>query len=706
MSLHYRQPRNESYQDTFNFLAWNQFPAILEKSVKYFSVLPKTGIYQHVAPGVKSFEDALLASTERQFTLSGVGSLIDYDKFGQQVKKPSPYLQGTDCSSNSLCLEGTCFGFQEGVIENNNLLNNMCWELAFPCLKDLRYSDSKFELKMNSYFEMFFAQAPAVLQAYQRTRLLKEAVKVVCTDTNIKFTGPVIGGANGLELPFYIDPVDATAFPDLTALPAGASIGGANLAAFTNYVAPRLFSGNFTGGMENVTVYGLSQDKAVALEQTASVTDHMLDRRMLDTLMAMAGRMGSGNGASELGDFRHDGLFPTFKTEGGQIMPITQEILEASTIAGYVQTSNPEHSLATIRGLLFVPENWKFSLVEPPEDNFSSLGLGQGLNFANNTPGVHPILSSSIFARNKIGRDGQVILGDVVGKNGMVVKSVKGIQARDKAIKEAVRTDLLMTYTDPAVNNASAGQLPSVGRPIVPQGRASGFALKSTMYIGSDVKGTARPVLLLFETDTPRSAKPIKVCNVATVNVDQTQPSAIVSCAPGGQKYVVLTFNKDVSAEFSVADEVVYRSGPKGAAYIAAVTAVSGSVVTIDTTGLGEEILPCCAGSKDEYGVQGTLFVNTGATAKTSEVMKARYDSGSSSIFLELFDPIAASLLGATGTLTLDALDASGAAQVLLVKTVAAAHGVFVQIDAQAGETCDLSTLDCDCLVNAVFTLD
>ena len=601
----YRIPQNQSYEDSLNFLTWEQFPAILERSIRYFSVLPQVGIYRHTTPGVRDFKEALLSTTSREFTLSGIGSLIDYDTYGQQVKKPTPYLVGGECSGNSLCLEGTCFGFQEGVIENNNVLNNICWSLSLPCLKDYYYSDMRFEQKMDAYFDMFFSQAPAVLQAYQRTRLLKEAIKVVATDNNVRFTGPVIGGQDGLSLPFYIDPVDATAFPCLDSFQG--DIGGVNLSAFAKYVAPRLFSGNFTGGMEGVTVYGLTQDHECAMEQTMSVQDKFADQTMVNMMLQLAGKS-SGGSKSISGDFIHDGLFPTFKLdEDNCVIPITQEHLEESTIAGYVQTSNPEHSLANIRGLLFVPDNWKFNLVEPPRDDFSALGLGKGLDFRNNTPGVFPVLSSSLFSRNTVGQGGKVILGDVVGKNGMVVKAAKGLRAREREIKEAVRTEVLQTYTDLGCNNAAEGQLPSVGRPIVPQGRASGFSLKSTMYIGSDVRGTARPVLLLFRTDTPRSAKPIVVCNEQEVIVDSSPDCGIVDCCPGNQPYATLTFGCPQDANFAVGDEVVYRTGPKGATFIAEVTAVSGAVVNIDTANLGGELLPCCQGHKDEYGVAATL---------------------------------------------------------------------------------------------------
>lgn len=700
----YRIPEQQSYEDTVRFLTWEQFPAILDKSIQYFAVLPQVGTYQHFNSGVKDFKTALLDNNSRQFTLSGVGSLINYDEYGHVLKRPSPQLAGTGCEGNSLCLEPTCFGFTEGVIESNNVLQNICWSLSLPCLKDIFYSDAQFERKLKRYFEMFFKQAPAVMQAYQRTRLLKEAIKVVATDQNIRFSGPVIGGQDGISLPFYIDPVDATAFPSLANLPAGVNIGGANLHAFMSHLAPRLFQDAF-GGVESVKVYGLKQDYNIAKEQTASVQDHFIDQQILAALQA-AGSLARTEDL--LGEFTHDGLFPTFKTEGAddEIVPITQEVLEPSTIAGFVQTSNPEHSLAQYRGLLLVPSNWKFDLVEPPRDDFSSLGLGKGLDFVNNTPGVHPVLSSSMFTGKTVGEDGTVILGDTIGKNGMIVKQARGLRNRDRAIKEAIRTEVIQTYTDSSCNNATPGQLPSVNRPIVPQGRADGFKLKSTAYFGTDVRGQAKPVLIIFKTDTPRSARPIEVCNITDVDVDQAGEAKLVDCCPGGQAYAVLTFSSDVSAKYAVNDQVIFRSGRKMDTYLARVTAVAGPVVTIQAIlSTGEDDtdaeIPCCEGSQnDDYGTLGELIINTGSAATSSEIAKISVDDGTSSWFLELWDPVAATLAGATATVTLENGDT------ILVQTVADAEGVFVQVEAQAGEAADITEIDCNCLVNAVIAFD
>lgn len=705
----FRLPYNSSYEDTFKFLTWEQFPAILERSIKYNSVLPQIGVYRHVNPTVKDFKEALLDTTSREFTLSGVGSLIDYDTYGHQIKKPTPYYTNTGCAGNSLCIEPTCFGFTEGVIESNNLINNICWSLSMPCLKDQFYSDMQFDRKMRNYFSMFFKQPAAVIQAYQRTRLIKEAIKIVATDRNFRFSGPVIGGTDGLSLPFYINPNDALSFPDLDNLGVGVEMGGANLVAFANYLAPRLFSGGaFSGGMEDVKVYGLMQDWTVAKEQTASVQDSYMDQEILRALTMRGAAVGADRVAAIFGDnFIHDGLFPTFKEDtDGVVVPITQEILEPSTIAGYVQTANPEHSLASIRGLLFVPSNWRFNLVEPPRDDFSSLGLGAGLNFRTNSPGVFPIMSSSMFVNNTIGQDRQVILGQGVDPaTGMIGQTVRGLVQRERAIQEAIRTQVIMTYSEFTCGPIVEGQLANVGRPAVPQGQADGFALKSTMYLGSDVTGVARPVLLLFKTDTPRSAQPIKVCQVEEVTVDSEGQNQLVACCPGNQSYAILTFNNDMEDEFEVGDLAVYRTGANGASYLVEVTAVSGKVVSISSVdSAGDPAyteLPCCSGVPDDYGVRGELILTTGATALTGNIMKASWDADVSSLFVELYTPVVTHLAGTDGTITLE-----DGTVIQVTTSDNNPAGVFLTLEADTGETCDLSTLDCGCLVNAVFAFD
>jgi hypothetical protein len=685
----HRLPSNDSYVDTIKFLTWEQFPLVLEQSIRFFATLPSVGNYKQTNPGVQDFKKALLTTSGRDFTLAGVGSLIDYDKFGLQIKRPTPQLSGTGCNANSLCLEPVCFGFTEGVIESNNILQSLCWSLSMPCLKDEFYSDAQFDNKMERYFAMFFKQAPAVLEAYQRTRLLKEAVKVICTDKNFRFSGSVIGGTTGISLPFYINPTDAVSFPDISAM--GANVGGANLKAFANFVAPRLFTGSFSRGMEDVVMYALESDYAMAKEQTMSVMDYSSGDGML-----YADRQIDAS----LGKFVEDPMFPTFALNAttNQLDPIPYEILEPSTIYGYVQVSNPAHALAQYRGILFVPQNWKFNLVEPPRDDFSSLGLGDGLNFRMNTPGVFPLMSSSMFSRNTIGEDGVVVLGDAPGPRGMNALTAQGLVPRDAVIREAVRTELLMTYTTKDCSNAVSGQLPNVGMPVTNQGPADGFALKSKMYIGSDVRGTARPVLLLFKTDTPRSARPIEVCSVVDVTVSELGSNVMLDAQPGGQIYLTLTF-RDAVTGFSVNNSATYRTGAKGASFVVTVTAISGNVVTIQAAD-GTTLLPRCTGSPDDYGVRGELIKNTGVTNKTSEIMKSKVDTGTSTLYLELYKPIAATIDDAVGTITLST------GQVVNIKAVGAnGPGVFLQVETAGGETCPIATLDCACLVDAILTM-
>lgn len=686
-----RLPTDSSYEDTFKFLTWEQFPAIMNQSIRFFGVLPETGIYRHVNQEIRPFEQALLSTTGRDFTLSGVGSLIDYKKYGHNIKRPTPQLVGTGCSGASLCLEPTCFGFVEGVIENNNLLQNICWQLSMPCLKDGFYSDKQFENKMKRYFGMYFRQAPAVLEAFQRTRLLEEAVKIVATDTNIRYTGNFIGGEGGISLPFYTDPVNPLAFPDLDNLPAGVAIGGANLQAFANFLAPRLFQGSFNKGMETVKVYGLLQDYQVAKEQTYTVLDSKLQFTMQNALM-------SDRLDSMLGQFIHDGLFPTFKPDADNVLlPVTQEILEPATIAGFVQTSNPEHTLAPYRALLFVPNNWRWDLVSPPKDDFSDIGLGSALNFRTNTPGVFPIMSSSMFARQTIGEDGVVILGLAPSASGMMAQTATGLRPRERALQEAVRTEVMLTYTSAECGATIAGQLPNVGPQVVHQSRADGFMLKSTMYLGSDVRGTARPVLLIFKTDTPRSAVPIVVCTEVEVEIDQAAGLGIKDCCPGNQIYAVLTMTAPVGSAFAVGNSAVYRTGPRGVSFLVTVTAVSGDVITIEATN-GTSILPCCQGAKDDYGTQGELVLITGTTNTTSPIMKALADDDTDNIAIELYLPVIGKSDDALGTITL----ADG--QEIEVKLVGnTAAGVGFIFEPGDTETCVFADLDCSCLVDAVF---
>jgi len=80
--------------------------------------------------------------------------------------------------------------------------------------------------------------------------------------------------------------------------------------------------------------------------------------------------------------------------------------------------------------------------------------------------------------------------------------------------------------------------------------------------------------------------------------------------------------------------------------------------------------------------------------------MKAYYDDTSSTFFLELFDPIVATTAGTTLTLTLENGD------IVELEVTADAEGVFIQVQAAATETGDISLIDCECLIRAVLSID
>lgn len=695
MALGFRLPRQQVHGDTFKWLIHNQVPAVLDTAISYFASLPYVGTYNaHIRKQIVDFRRAYWESTGRELTISGIGSLFDFDTFGHQIRRTTPQEGfGGACSGNSLCLEPTCFGFTEGVIENNNFIQNMCWSLSIPCLKDYDYSDTAFKMKIRRHLAMFFHQAPAVSTAFIRTHLLRNAIKVVATARNFRYTGSVIGSDQGISLPFYIDPTDPFAFPDLSTIPGG--IGGLNLHAFIHHVAPRLLSdAGFSGAEPSYKVYGLKSDYQIAKEQTASVMDHYMEQELLRAL-----RSANTDRIDDLlGEFIHDPHFPTFNDPGAGngLVPITQEVLEASTIHGYVQTSNPKHPLQNIRGLLIVPSNVNYQLVSPPTDNYSD--VLDGLNFGADTPGVRRIMSSQMFSENALAKDGIVGFGHVVDSKGQLKRTVTGLEKRPQALREAIRTEVIMTYSQ--LQCAAEGQLPNVGPAMVPQGAADGMMLKSMMYKKTDWTGTAKPVLLTFKIDNPRGARPIVVCTTEDITVDLELDYQVVACGPGNAPYVTLTFNKEVdTADFDVDDVVAYRVGPKGATFLADVTNVSGNTVTIESSADPQEVLPCCAGQSDTYGTMAELLNITNAAATSSEIMKASYDAGSSILSLELFDPVVAQTANDTATITLE--DGSE----IDVVVAADATGVFVTVTAAGGETCDLGTLDCASLVNAVYTI-
>ena len=691
------------YVNTVRFLVWNQFPAILQTSVRYFMSLPQTGQYKQVNPNIIDFKRAILETVSRQFTLSGIGSLIDYERYGNEIKKPTPNYYGTGCNGNTLCLEPTCFGFTEGVLENINQIVNMCWSLAMPCLKDQLYSDMMFDQKLAEYFRMFFAQAPGVLEAYQRTHLIQNAYKIVATNRNYNYTGSVIGTGN-ISLPFYINPGDPLSFPDLSTITAG--VGGANLDAFANFLAPRLFAGSFEGGMKGVNIYGQQVDWEIAKEQTMSVQDQRSDTERVESRLERL--MGAG--------LTVDGLFPTFGTSNNIVYPVTADILQAASIAGYVQTNNPNHSLQALRGLLIVPNNWKYNLVQPPVDDFSYLGVGPGLDFKNNTPGVFPVplnggtyLSSSIFRNAEMQNGGTVVLGNQV-VNGQVIPTLSGMSRRSRPLAEAVRTRIIMTYAQQTCGSNVAAPAAVV------QGEADGFDLKSTMYIGTDVQGSARPVLLLFKTDTPRSALPIEVCDVVDFDIDQEAGLFLSGCCIGTDpSTATLSFTADglttaaltelVAATYTDGDTAIYRVGPHGESFTVEITAVSGNMVAIQAVDAAGDpdldvTLLCCSGVPDDYGFLGELLVVTGTTDACSRIFKATCDELTGVLSIELYNPIVAGSNNDPAYITLP-----DGTEILVQLTAATNAGVFFTVDAAPGETCVLCDMDCACLFGATFCI-
>jgi len=278
---------------------------------------------------------------------------------------------------------------------------------------------------------------------------------------------------------------------------------------------------------------------------------------------------------------------------------------------------------------------------------------------------------------------------------GRVATQAAGIESRSRAINEAVRTELLLSYSSQGC--AASGQLPNVGSATAPQGRADGFSLKSTMYLATAVKGNAKPVLVLFKTDTPRVAQPIVVCNPTEIDVDQTAGAQLIDCCGGSMTSVMLTFSSDVSGDYAAEDLAIYRTGMLGASYAVEVTGVSGAVVNIVASD-GVTILPCCAGGKDTYGTQGELISLEGVTARSSEIMKASCTGGV--LTIELFDPIVGGANNDPATIT---LQDGTVVNVTLTATIGA--NVVYTVDAAGGETCDICDLDCACLVNAVFNI-
>ena len=599
-----RLPTQESYNQLIDTLVWDQFPAVVEKSYSAFMHVPYTGPYAAIVKkGVESFDEALLTNTQLQYTISGTGSLFDYDTFGHVIQRPTPQLLGTGCNANSLCIEPTCFGFTEAVVESNNTMHDMCWEIGIPCMKDYRYSDREFIPKIKSYIKTFMRQPTAVSQAYIRTRLLRESIKIVATDESFEYTGLVAPGA-GIPLPFYIDPTDPTGFPAMDNV--AANVGGLNLEAVINYLIPSLFSGYMTQSQQGYYIFGLQEDYNVAMYQTMEASDKFLYAEMMKK-MNMSSR-DTYNLDSRLGDFMQDPVFPRFEldsTQSNLIVPISYDQLNDAALEGRILGPNPKHGVAKLRGLMLVPHNWRFSLVEPPQDDFSGIGLGGSLNFLQNTPGVEPLYSSSMY-KNYSKNSGETIY---IGKReadsmGRAYRKTRGLSRRPLPLQEAIRTIITQTYTDKSSNDSIDGQMPTVGACAANQKLADGFMMKSTMYISSRVEDTPKPILLIFEADQPRVAQPIRTCTVNTVEVTAGSTMYISDCCVSANGGVTLTFtgtDAQVADAYSAEDTALYRTGARGSSYLVTVASVSGNLVTIAPVGQGVT-LPCCTGSPDDYG--------------------------------------------------------------------------------------------------------
>jgi len=688
-----RLPAQKIVEDEIRFLTHDVIPKTLDTQIRLNHVMPNTGIYKHFVPRSISFYDALRGTEMREYTLSGAGSIFDYDTYGRMIHKPRPQYATSGCNTNSLCVEPTCFGMVEGVRESNNVIYSICWELALSCLKDLYYSDRFFEEKMQNYLSLFLQQPAAVFEAFQRTFLLRNAIKVVCVNGLVDFTGSILGGVDGIKLPFHINLNDPYALPDLNQVPY--SLGGVHFDALYNQLVPAFMQGDsFTsGGAESFKTYAYLNDFDRAVNQTMAALGKNID--VMSMLKAYGVSAGNTDYTNKFG-LVEDNLFPTFYSSSGLVNLTPYDTLSDATLYGYVLKRDPQHGMNKIRGMLIVPDSYKFVPVQPPKDDFSDLGLGNGLAFGTTTPGVTPLLSTSMFVRNKMSGN-SVKLGGTV-KDGMIVPSAKGLTRRDTPLTEIVRTYLTKTYSSLTCGTDGNG-MNRVGSNLVPQSIADGFMLKSMVNIGTQIKGDARPILVLWATDDAISIQPIVACNTVPLTLTEQEGYVGVSCCPGGKIYAILTFSSDaVAADFSVNDEAIYRTGDNATAYEVTVTAVDGNVVTVESTD-GVTPLPCCkGGSKDDYGNRFSLMNVTTATATSSNIVEYSYDVGTSVLSLELSEPLVANVAATPGTITLRD------GQVINVVLSADSAGILVQVEAAGGETCDLSALDCPILRDAIFS--
>lgn len=689
-------PVAKDYTNNIRFLVQDVFPAILEKSVEYSTEYQNMGNYKRFSTESISYMDAMYELDRREYTIAGSGSLINTDQFGLTVKRPSPQLDGTGCSTNSLCALPECYSFVEGVVENANQMETFCWSLGIDCLLDWKASDRMFDDKFQAYVNTFFDEPRKFYQAYQRTTLLKNAIKVVASRRNFKFTGSNITPQE-LSIPFFVQPGNETQFPALASIPGG--IGGANLDAFMQYVLPHFMTDDFLG-MSEFEMYAIPHDLIDAKAQTASVMDKDIAMYKIRGLKGMD--VDSILDSMLGGEFIPDNLMPRFKIgTDGFIEPVAADYMSPAAIYGYVNKRSPEHSAAIIAGILFVPKSYGFLQVTPPDDDFSYLG-SDALNFSTSTPGVKPILSSSIFKKNRRMPKKQVIIDGIQGGKLQVKSGLERISNSNNFREENIRTDLVLTYSDLSGSKDTPTQLNRVGNKLTPPHRASGFNMLSQTWIKTDFKGSAKPVLYLFKKDTPRAAMPIEVCTTETVALTFASGPQLMNCCPGGQPYAVLTFDTDISALYPVNTLLAYRTGVRGDTFITKVTAVSGNVVTIQSANaagtLTTDPLPCC-GASDLYGPRGELVKLVGSALTSSEIFQAEWSTGSSSLLIQTFQPLAAALINATATITLETGD------VINVTLAVAGQGVFWSVVAAGGETCNLSTIGCNKLARAVFKL-
>ena len=707
---HYALPvSNHKFDDQMQFLTWNTLPAVMSNEVRYQHVLPQRGIYSNLVEESRTdFFKAVRTQVDRRYSLSGIGSLMDTDTYSLRVRRATPQLKGTACGdSSTLCVQPKCWGFTEGVVENNNFMETWCWSLSMPCLLDWASSDGTFVDKMNAKFAMFHQQGPTSVESWVRTKLLRDAVKVVATNNHFTYSSSAF--STPCAIPFYIDEVDEQCLPCIEKIPGG--IGGVNLKAFMKFVAHRFLQGNtFEANAEGVKCYGLKEDYHAAYEQTERVSNGSTDSALLRLIAEMkaGGGMGQGMMDKMYGKFHHDGLMPTFFLDEDNCVDLTPyEHEEEATIAGFVQSYNPAHGGNKIRGLLFVPPTYRYGLVTPPRQDWSSMTqLGAGVNFGQNTPGVF-LLSSSMFTDRKA--TGTVYIGQKVNAKGEVYSNVSGLSKRGKTYQEAIRTHLRQTYTNASqCLQPKDGQLQKTGQPVTNSSFATGLALHSQIWMDTRIQGTARPILLLFRTDDPQAASAVVNCDAVDASVTRVPTGQVIGACPGGLPFSHIELDRPYAEMFPslpVGARFVYRAGRDGDSYLVASTLIRDNLVSVkailpDGSDDLNTCLPACEGSSnDDYGILGDLIQVTGATATKSKVFKYGFDEVSGCLQVETHLALAPSAAAAAVKITL----ADGT--VVNAVTAAAGLGVFLELKAATGEPCDFAKLDCECLRDAVVEI-